>query len=107
MRIESSVLSVSWIPSEAIAGLTKLPFEIGVTHYDKPPPDRIKDVSALIGKGAIRFANELQVWIEVEDDEVVDAGYADASHGLMSTTVAKVGPAEVTFRPVPFADLQV
>jgi hypothetical protein len=106
MRIESSVLSVSWIPSEAIGGLTKLPFEIGVTHYDKPPPDRIKDVATLISKGAIRFANELRAWIDVEDGEVVDAGFADASHGHMSTTKAKVGPAEVTFRPVPFPDLQ-
>jgi hypothetical protein len=105
MRIESSVLSVSWIPSEAIGGLTKLPFEIGVTHYDKPPPDRIPHVAALIDKGVIRFANELRAWIDVEDDAVVGAGFSDASHGHMSTTKARVGPAEVVFRPVPFPDL--
>ena len=39
MRIESSVTSVSWIPSEAIEGLAKLPFEAGLTHYDQAPPD--------------------------------------------------------------------
>ncbi len=38
MRIESSVTSVSWIPSEAIEGLPKLPFELGIGHYDEPPP---------------------------------------------------------------------
>ena len=41
MRIESSVTSVSWIPSEAIEGLPKLPFELGIGHYDEPPPDRL------------------------------------------------------------------
>src|SRR5918994_4671507 len=44
MRIESSVTSVSWIPSEAITGLAKMPFEAGITHYDDPPPDVIDDV---------------------------------------------------------------
>ena len=42
MRIESSVTSVSWIPSEAIKGMVKMPFEVGgVAHYDKPLPDVI------------------------------------------------------------------
>ena len=39
-RIESSVTSLSWIPSEAVTGLTKSAFEAGFTHYDDPPPDR-------------------------------------------------------------------
>jgi hypothetical protein len=106
MRIESSVISLSWIPSEAITGLTKLPFELGVTHYDKPPPDRIRDLDAMQEKGAFRFANELRAWIEVEDGAVVDAGYAPESGGRMSNTIAKMGPAEVRFRPVPFPLLQ-
>ena len=41
MRIEGSVTAISWIPSEAIEGLPKLPFELGVGHYDEPPPDRL------------------------------------------------------------------
>jgi hypothetical protein len=106
MRIESAVVSLSWIPSEAITGLTKLPFELGMTHYDKPPPDRIRDLDAMQEKGAFRFANELRAWVEVEDGEIVDAGYSPGSTGRMSTTIAKVGPAEVTFRPVPFPDLR-
>ena len=47
MRIESSVTSITWIPSEAIKGMPKLPFELGLTHYDDPPPDRIDDLAAL------------------------------------------------------------
>ena len=39
MRFVSSVTSVSWIPTAAITGVTKTPFELGVTHYDDPPPD--------------------------------------------------------------------
>jgi len=41
MRIEGSITAVSWIPSEAVTGLAKLPFGSGVAHYDDPPPDRI------------------------------------------------------------------
>ena len=48
MRIESSVTSLSWIPSEAIAGMaTKMPFETGIAHYDAAPPDVIEDIDAL------------------------------------------------------------
>src|SRR5438477_236409 len=37
MRVEKSVTSITWIPSEAIAGMPKVPFETGVAHYDEPP----------------------------------------------------------------------
>ena len=104
LRIESSVMSVSWIPSEAIKGLVKLPFEIGVTHYDSPPPDVIPDIEELIAAGAIRFANVLRAWIEVEDGKVVDAGHA--GNGLMSSTTVRIGPKEVIFQPLPFPDLR-
>ena len=37
-RFDLSVTAISWIPSEAIEGLSKVPFELGITHYDQPPP---------------------------------------------------------------------
>ena len=40
MRVESAVTSVSWIPSEAVAGLAKMGFTAGAVRYDDPPPDR-------------------------------------------------------------------
>ena len=46
-RFESSVTAVSWIPSEAITGPSKIPFELGVTHYDEPPPDVLQDLEEL------------------------------------------------------------
>ena len=60
-RIEGSVTAISWIPSEAIEGLPK-PFELGVGHYDEPPPDRLEpgDLGRRL-RDADRFreANEL------------------------------------------------
>jgi hypothetical protein len=53
VRIESSVTSVSWIPREAIEGMVKLPFELGVAHYDLPPPDLRGEPG--IGDGQVRF----------------------------------------------------
>jgi hypothetical protein len=107
-RIESSVLSVSWIPSEAIKGLTKLPFSLGVTHYDKPPPARVDpdDLQRLSEEGRFRFANRLEAWVDVDNDsgEIVGAGYSGRSY--ISRTVAKLGPAEIAFQPLPFTDLQ-
>ena len=44
MRVESSVTSVSWIPSEAVSGaILKGTFDSGITSYDDPPPDVLDD----------------------------------------------------------------
>ena len=104
MRFESSVLSLSWLPSEAVTGLTSLPFDVGVTHYDDPPPDTITDLEALRVADRFRFANELRAWVEVEDGKVTDCGYAGGGH-LGSSTV-KLGPGHMTFAAVPLPDLQ-
>ena len=39
MRYESSVTSLSWIPSEAVPAGMRVPFDTGILHYDPPPPD--------------------------------------------------------------------
>ena len=86
MRIEASVTSVSWIPSEAITGPVRLPMDIGVGHYDDPPPDEISDPAAYVAADRCRFANELRAWIEVDDDgHITGAGYAGAGHVGMTT----------------------
>jgi hypothetical protein len=46
MRVEGSVTAISWIPSAAIEGMPKLPFEMGMGHYDEPPPDRLGEGDA-------------------------------------------------------------
>ena len=73
MRIASSVTAISWIPSDAIEGMPKLPFELGVARYDSPPPDHIEegDLERLRAEDRFREANELAAWIEVEDGKIV------------------------------------
>ena len=94
MRIESSVTSISWIPSEAVEGLPKMPFTMGVTHYDDPPPDTIEDLGALVEADAFREANELRAYIDVEDGKIV--GYGQLGGGHIGVTRMKLGPKEVS-----------
>ena len=65
MRVESSVTSVSWIPSEAIKGMVKMPFEVGVGHYDEPLPDvvDVNNLEVMRDNDQFRFANHLRAWI--------------------------------------------
>ena len=77
MRYESSVTSLSWIPSEAVTGSTRLAFDAGIGHYDDPPPGELTDIAALQAADRFRFANVLRAWIEVGDDgQISGAGYA-------------------------------
>jgi hypothetical protein len=104
MRIESSVTALSWIPSEAIQGMQKMPFEVGVAHYDDPPPDVIEDLEALRADDRFRFANELRAWIEVENGHIVDYGHGGKGH--IGETRVKLGGHEVVFAAVQFEDLR-
>ncbi len=108
MRFESSVTSVSWIPSESVSGLYQAGFAAGTSHSDDPPPDVIKDLAeldALHAAERFRFANRLAAWIEVENGHVVDAGYS--GRGYISRTRFGWGPhREVTFAPAEFPELR-
>ena len=103
MRIESSVTSISWIPSEAVTGMTKLPFEVGVTHYDNPPPDVIVDLEGLGAADGFRFANRLRAWIDVANGKIVDHGYAGGA--VMGSTTVRLGK-QATFQAIGFPELQ-
>jgi hypothetical protein len=102
-RYTSSVTSLSWIPSEAISGSTRLPFDLGLTHYDDPPPDHLDDLDALHRAGRFRFANRLEGWVVVDDGRIVAAGQSGG--GLLSETIAKVGPKRIRFQPTAFPDI--
>jgi Cyclic nucleotide-binding domain len=103
-RFESSVTAVSWIPSEAIEGAPKLPFELGITHYDQPPPERIEDLEDLRRTDRFREANELRAFIEVEDGRIVAQGYLGQGH--IGATTVRVGPAAIRFPAVHLPDIQ-
>ena len=106
MRIESSVTAISWIPSEAIEGMPKLPFELGIGHYDEPPPDRLAegDLERLRDADRFREANHLKAWIEVEDGKIT--GHGHEGGGLVGSTTFRVGPKDIVVPGVGFETLQ-
>lgn len=105
MRHEATVTAISWIPSEAISGLgTKLPFEMGIAHYDAPPPDVIEDLQALRDADRFRFANELRAYVETEDGRITGYGYLGG--GMIGATTMTLGSKKTTFQAVPYPDIQ-
>ena len=105
MRVESSLTSVSWIPSESVSGLFRAGFSTGATHYDDPPPDVLEDLEELHAAERFRFANHLAAWVEVEDGRVTGAGYS--GRGYISCTRVGWGPQrEVTFQPAGFPEIR-
>ncbi len=103
-RVESSVLTLSWIPTEALPGLSKLPFDVGFVHYDTPPPDHVDDLEGLHRDGRFRFANHLRAWVEVTHGRIV--GHGHLGGGRMGHTVVGRGRAAMTFQAVSLPDLQ-
>jgi Cyclic nucleotide-binding domain len=105
MKIESRVVAVSWIPSEAIKGAMKAPFELGLAHYDAPLPDVLGDLEAWRDADLFRVANDMRAWIEVDDSgAIVGHGYAG---GLVAgSTTMGLGSATATFQAVAYPDIQ-
>jgi hypothetical protein len=108
MYREASVTSLSWIPSEAVVGLAKLPFKT-IAHYDQPPPDHIGGPGATIEElrlsDRFRFVNELRVFVEFADDgRPTRWGHLGGGH-IGATTIA-LGGKGVTVAAVAFPDLQ-
>ena len=90
MRIERSTTSVSWIPSESLPPLVRIPFDKGFMHYDPPPPLTLTDLELMRKHGEFRFANRLSVWIDVEDGKITNSGYSGGI--VMGVTPFTMGP---------------
>jgi hypothetical protein len=104
VRHESSITSLSWIPSEAVEGSQRLAFDAGMAHYDEPPPEVIEDLEALRDADRFRFANMLSGSIEVNDAGRITA-FAQTGGGLMGATTVKLGPVARTFEAVGLPDI--
>jgi hypothetical protein len=105
MRVASSALSVSWIPSASVPPVVRAPFELGVMSYDDPPAERIDDIAAFRAQGGFRFLNELTAWIEVDDDgRIVDHGQGGGCH--MGATTFDVGRRAVVFPAVAYPEVR-
>jgi len=105
MKYESSVTSLSWIPSEAVTGSMRLAFDAGIGHYDDPPPDEVTDLAALQAADRFRFANPLRAWVEVGlDGRIADAGYIGG--GLIGSTLVRLGAMKYRFQAAKLPDIQ-
>ncbi len=110
MRVEATVMSLSWIPTDSLKGALKAGMDLRLSHWDQPLPDRvggIEDAHELVRQDRIRFGNVLSVWAELgEDGRVVDAGHHDGSGLLMGATTVKIGRIGATFRAAALPVLQ-
>jgi len=90
VRIERSATSVSWIPSNSLPPILKIPFEKRFMHYDPPPPLKLTDLEGMRQRGEFRFANHLGAWIDVESGQITGAGYSGGL--IMGVTPFTAGP---------------
>lgn len=105
MRRSSSITSVSWIPSEAIPGPMKIPFAMGLSHYDAPLPAELGDLARWRDDDMFRFANRLAAWIEVDNEGAI-RGYGYSGGGMIGSTTMRFGVGSTTFAAVSYPDLQ-
>ena len=103
MRVSATTTTLSWIPSDSVWGPLKLGFDLGLSHWDQPMPERltgVADVDALHAAGRFRFANVLQGWVDVDDGRIVGHGFGDRSGLLMGDTTVRLARGGVTFAAV-------
>jgi Cyclic nucleotide-binding domain len=103
MRVESAATTLSWIPSEAVTGLSKTAFTVGFAHYDQPPAGTLGDLAELRAADRFRFANRLAVWAEFDGDDVVACGQDGG--GVMGSTTVRLAALGTTFAAVGMPDL--
>ena len=111
MRIESSITTLSWIPSDLLEGMGRMAERMKMAHHDPPPPDRLgPDVPAAVEElrsvDRFRFANQLRAYIDVEDGAITGYGYQGGGGSIGATTV-QLGIGSITVPATPLPDLQV
>lgn len=107
MRIEGSVTSLTWIPTDVFKGMLKLGMDLKLGHFDSTPPDRIMamaDLEELRDEDRLRMANRLSAGAEFVDGAPVKAEYTGG--GVVGSTHAGVGRMGVTFSGVAMPELQ-
>ena len=106
MRIERSITTVSWIPSDMLEGMGKIATRMKLAHHDPPPPDALgTDTRAAIEHLRVadrfRFANELRAFVEVDDEgKITDCGYCGS--GVIGATT--IGQGSITIPAVKMPD---
>ena len=110
MRIEHTIATVSWIPSDLLEGMGKAATLVKLAHHDPPPPDDLgADMHAtledLCSNDRFRFANVLRAYIDVDDDgTIADFGYSGG--GLMGATTVGLGVGSITVPALSLPELR-
>ena len=109
MRHESETTALSWIPSEAITGMVRKTFDLGITHYDQPPPEHLgdpgEDLETLRRTDRFRFANSLRAWIDVNGKgRVTGSGYSGGA--VMGSSTVRLGGLSHNFEAVALPLIQ-
>lgn len=104
MRVESTATTLSWIPSEAITGLSRGVFDVGVLHYDEPPPGSLTDLEELRRADRFRFGNRLQAWAEFDGGRPV--AYGQSGGVVMGSTTVRIASLGATFAAIAMPDIR-
>jgi hypothetical protein len=103
MRVEATVMSMSWIPSDSLKGPLKAGMDLRLSHWDAPLPSKVdhaeETVHDLCRDDKFRFSNLLVGWADFDDDgRVVGGGFGQSSDLVMGATTVRVGKIGATFR---------
>jgi hypothetical protein len=108
MRIERSITTVSWIPSDLMEGLGKMATRMKMAHDDPPPPDSLgSDIPAALDElrtnDRFRFANQLRAYIDVDQaGNITDHGYSGG--GMIGATTVGLGVGSITIPAIKLDD---
>ncbi len=110
MRIERSITTVSWIPSDLLEGMGKIATRMKMAHHDPPPPDPLgadipEAIEELRVNDRFRFANHLRAYVDVDDSgEITGCGYCGG--GEIGGTTVGLGVGSITIPATKLHDLQ-
>jgi hypothetical protein len=84
----------------------RVPMDLGVGHYDDPPPEQVsaEELAELHAADRYRFANRLSAWVEVDDGAIVKAGYS--GNALVGSTTIRIGGRAVAVPGISFPILR-
>ncbi len=110
MRIERSITTVSWIPSDLLEGMGKIATRMKMAHHDPPPPHQLGDdvpaaVEELRADDRFRFANQLRAFVDVDElGDIIGSGYCGG--GVIGGTTVGLGVGSITIPAIKLHDLQ-
>ena len=77
------VTTLSWLPSELMPAPLRVPFDVGLAHYDAPPPDVLGDLDELRRAGRFRFVNRLRAAVTVTGGRITAVRRTPDSGGII------------------------